>query len=167
MEPERARFLVCGATEEHSGGMRITANRGLAVFGGAIVVIALVIAALSSSWTVPERDPKSPEGVVQAYLAAVYDRDAKGALALMEPDTECRESDFNQVYTDRSSRVDLVQVTVNGDAADVQVRIEHANGDPLGGTWTEEQWFNLERNGDSWRVQGPAWPLYNCGGMVK
>lgn len=147
--------------------MSTSANRGLAVIGGAIVVIGIIVASLASSWTVAERDPKSPEGVVQSYLTAILDRDSKAALALLEGDTTCTIEQFDQNYVDREVTINLMDVDVNGEDATVQVSIEHSNGDPFGGTWNEEQFLRLVRSGDTWRITGSPWPVYNCEMVVK
>ena len=147
--------------------MSTSANRGLAVIGGAIVVIGIIVASLASSWTAPERDPKSPEGVVQAYLAAVLDHDSAAARALLEADTTCTIEQFDQSYVDRDVTINLVDVEVSGSDATVQVSIEHSNGDPFGGTWNEEQYLRLAKSGDSWRITGSPWPVYSCEMVVK
>jgi len=147
--------------------MSTSANRGLAVIGGAIVVIGIIVASLASSWTAPERDPKSPEGVVQAYLTAVLDHDSAAARGLLEADTKCTVEQFDQSYVDRDVTINLVDVEVSGSDATVQVSIEHSNGDPFGGTWNEEQYLRLVKSGDSWRLTGSPWPVYNCEMVVK
>ena len=147
--------------------MSMGVNSKIAVVVGAIVVVGVVIASLASSWTVSPRDPNSPEGVVQTYMQAVVDHDTEAALSLLEPGTKCTISNFQQTYYDRSSRVTLVDVNTTGDRATVHVRIEHSNGDPFGGTWDEEQYFQLLRTGEAWRILGTPWPVYSCGEMVK
>lgn len=147
--------------------MSTSANRGLAVIGGAIVVIGIIVASLASSWTVPERDPKSPEGVVQAYLAAVLEHDSAAALALLESQTACTVEQFDQSYVDRDVTINLVDVEQSGDDATVQVSIEHSNGDPFGGTWNEEQYLRLVKSDGAWRLSGSPWPVYNCEMVVK
>lgn len=139
----------------------------LAVIVGGIVLIGVVVASLASSWTVAQRDPKSPEGVIQAYLTAVFDHDPDAAFALLEADTACTVANFQQVYYDNSARVDLVDSSVSGDNADVHVRLEHGNGDPFDGRWTEEQYFQLVREAGGWRIHGMPWPVYQCGAAVK
>jgi hypothetical protein len=152
---------------EDSGDMRGSANRMLGVIVGAIVVIGIVVASVASSWEATPRDPKSPEGVVQAYFEAVVAHDAEATLAFLEPGTSCTVTNFQQTYFDTGSRVNLVDVKVTGNRADVHVRIEHGNGDPFGSTWNEDQYFQLVRAGDTWRLHGIPYPLYNCGEVLK
>ena len=147
--------------------MRTSANRMLAAIVAVLVVIGLVIASVSSSWQASPRDPKSPEGVLQTYLEAVAAHDAEAALAQLESDTKCTVANFQQMYYDNSSRVNLVDVSITGDQANVQVRIEHGDGDPFGSTWNEDQSFQLVRSGDSWRLHGMPYPVYNCGEVLK
>lgn len=147
--------------------MRTSTNRTLGFIVAAIVVVGIVFASVASSWTVSERDPKSPEGVVQAYMSAVMDHRIDAALALLEPGTQCTAENYQQAYVDASSRVDLVDVRTSGDSADVHVRIEHSNGDPFGGTWNEDQYLALIRVNGDWRIHGMPYPLYNCGPVVK
>ena len=147
--------------------MRINANRGLAIVVGVIAVAALIVVNLSSSWHVTRRDPNSPAGVVQQYLGAVFEHRGAAAVALLDGSNGCSAAGFDQVYSDPSSRVDLVETTLNGDHATVQVRIEHASGDPFGGTWSEQQFFELVKVGGSWRISGNPWPVWSCPGVVK
>ncbi len=145
--------------------MRTSSNRTLSYIVGAIVLVALIVVATVSTWSVQERDPKTPEGVVQAYMTAVMQHHIDQALALMEPESTCTAENFQQSYVDATSRVDLVSLSVAGDSADVHLRIEHGNGDPLGGTWNEDQYISLVRVDGNWRIHGTPYPLFTCGSV--
>ncbi len=147
--------------------MRSNANRHLAIVVGAIALAALVVVNLSSAWRVPQRDPNSPAGVVQRYVAAVFQHRGAAAVALLDGSNGCTAASFNQMYYDQVSRVDLVETSASGDRATVQVRIEHSSGDPFGGTWTEQQFFELVKVGSDWRITGNPWPAWSCPGVVK
>jgi len=165
--PTPADAVAQSVHVEDSGAMRLSANRMLALVVGVVVILGIVVASLASSWTVSKRDPASPEGVVQAYLSAIVAHDAVAARAQLETTTPCTTENFQQVYFDNASRVDLVDVSTTGDRSTVHVRIEHGNGDPFGGTWTEEQFFELIRTAGSWRITGMPYPVYNCGVVGK
>lgn len=147
--------------------MRTSANRGLGIVVAVIALVAIMVANLSSSWRAPQRDAKSPAGIVQQYLTAVFEHRGAAAVALLDGSNGCTAANFSQVYYDQSSRVDLVETTESGDRATVQVRIEHASGDPFGGTWTEGQFFELVKVNGDWRITGNPWPAWSCPGTVK
>jgi hypothetical protein len=147
--------------------MRISANRGLAIAVGVIALAAIIAVNLSSSWRVTQRDPHSPAGVVQQYVTAVFEHRGAAAAALLDGSNGCTAANFDQVYYDQSSRVDLVETTQSGERATVHARIEHAAGDPFGGTWTEQQFFELVKVGSDWRITGNPWPAWNCPAQVK
>lgn len=147
--------------------MRMTANRGLAIIVGALLVAVLIVANLASSRTAAPRDPNSPEGVVQAYLSAVLDRRGDDAVALLDPASGCTAADLDAAYYPQSVRADLVSSETEGTSATVRVRIEHTSSDPFGGSWTEDQMFRLTRSEGAWRIEGPIWPGYACAKPVK
>lgn len=147
--------------------MSSRANKGLAIAMGAIAIVLIVIAALTSSWRVPARDATAPDGVVQSYLNAVFERRSVDAAALLDPAMGCTARNFDLNYIDQSARVDLVEVTVRDTTAVVRVNIQHDNGDPFGGTWTEAQTFDLVRHGATWLITGNAWPVWSCDKVVK
>lgn len=147
--------------------MRTSANRVLAIVAAVVAIVAIVVAALTASWTVSDRDPASPEGVVQTYLTAVFDGRTADAAALLDPTGDCTADNLDTAYVQRSARVDLVETTLSGDTAQVKVRVEFSNDDPFGGSYGEDHTYRLLRVEGVWRITGVPWPLYGCGPVVK
>ena len=139
-------------------------NRVLAVVVGGIALVALVAAVLAATRSEPEFDPATPEGTVQGYLQAVFDEDEDEALSYLAADTACDRDDFRGVVTSESARVVLRGAEVDGEVATVEVEIAYTGGQGPFDTyeWSEEQTFELEREGDRWVLIGEPWPLYFC-----
>lgn len=146
----------------HTG--RVRPNRVLAIVVGGIALVALVAAVLAATRSEPEFDPATPEGTVQGYLQAVFDEDEDEALSYLAVDTACDRDDFRGVVTSESARVVLRGAEVDGDVATVEVEIAYTGGQGPFDTyeWSEDQTFELEREGDSWVLVGEPWPLYFC-----
>lgn len=146
----------------HTGGVR--PNRVLAIVVGCIALVAVVAAVLAVSRPEPEFDPATPEGTVQGYLRTIFDNDDDQALAYLEADTACDRDDFRGVVTSDSARVVLRGVEIDGAAATVEVEIAYTGGQGPFDTyeWSEDQSFELEREGDRWALIGEPWPLYFC-----
>lgn len=146
----------------HTG--RVRPNRVLAVVVGGIALVALVAAVLAATRSEPEFDPATPEGTVQGYLQAVFDEDEDEALSYLAADTACDRDDFRGVVTSESARVVLRGAEVDGEVATVEVEIAYTGGQGPFDTyeWSEEQTFELEREGDRWVLIGEPWPLYFC-----
>lgn len=146
----------------HTG--RVRPNRVLAVVVGGIALVALVAAVLAATRSEPEFDPVTPEGTVQGYLQAVFDEDEDEALSYLAADTACDRDDFRGVVTSESARVVLRGAEVDGEVATVEVEIAYTGGQGPFDTyeWSEEQTFELEREGDRWVLIGEPWPLYFC-----
>ena len=162
-----ARSLVPLLPPRDSEGMSSSANTRLSFVVGALLVIALIVAALSSTWSVQQRDPASPEGVVQTYLSAVLDRRSDDAAALLAKGSSCTAEHFDTAWIGQGARVDLVDSTITGDTAKVDVRVEFSSGDPFGGTYGEDHAYRLLRENGQWHINGIPWPLYGCGELVK
>lgn len=146
----------------HTG--RVRPNRVLAIVVGCIALVAMVAAVLAVTRPEPEFDPTTPEGTVQGYLRAVFDQDEDLALGYLEGNTECDRNDFGGVVTSDSARVVLRGTQVDGDEATVEVEIAYTGGQGPFDTyeWSEDQTFELEREGGRWVLVGEPWPLYFC-----
>jgi hypothetical protein len=146
----------------HTG--RVRPNRVLAIVVGSIALLALVAAVLAATRPEPEFDPATPEGTVQGYLRAVFEEDEDQALTYLAADTECDRNDFRGVIPSDSARVVLLSAAVDGDEATVTVEIFYAGGNDPFDTyeWSEEQAFELDREGDRWVLVDEPWPLYFC-----
>ena len=142
------------------------ANRVLGIVVAAISIVALIVV-LAVKEPPPQLDASSPEGTVQQYLQAITDRDFDAALKFLATDTKCKVEDFDRAYIQDSLRIALADVSTTGTSASVKVRIETANGDPFGGSYTDNQAFRLSKSDNDWKITGIPWPTYECGGMVK
>ncbi len=136
------------------------------VWGGALalLVVVAVVAALIGR---PEPLPgTSPEGVVQRYLQAVFDRDVDTAVATLTPElASCRVPLAAELeYPREGETARLLSSTVTGDTARVTVEISRSGGAPLepaGRNLRVE--FALRRDGERWRISAGPWPVPFCG----
>lgn len=140
-------------------------NRILAIALGCVAVLALVAWVVDANRRVPEYDPASPEGTVQAYLEAVLSGDADAAFAYLAEDTRCVAEDFRGALADDSLRVVLRDVEIEGERAEVAVEISFTGGGPFDAyEWSEHQRFFLVREENRWAIAEVPWPLFFCGG---
>lgn len=139
------------------------------VLGLVIVVIATIslIVVLATRQETTQLDSNSPEGAVQQYLQAVSDRDFNAALTYLSEDSKCTVEDFDRAYIQDSLRVGLSETAENEATAVVTVSIQSSNGDPFGGTYTEERNFRLVNSDTGWKITGIPWPTYECGVEYK
>lgn len=142
------------------------ANKVLGIVLAVIAVVALIVV-LSVKEPVAQLDKNSPEGVVQQYLGAVTDGDFNQAITYLASDSKCTVEDFDRAYIDDSVRIGLSETSANEATAVVTVSIQSSNGDPFGGTYSEERNFRLIKSADGWKITGIPWPTYECGGEYK
>lgn len=109
----------------------------------------------------------TPEGVVQRYLTAVFDRDGTTAVGFLEPGTTCTPEAVERTWVAENSSVQLVDAVIDGDSAKVRISVTYDNGDLFGTAPREQHSYRLVRSEGSWRIQGIPWPLYDCGVTVK
>ena len=133
---------------------------GLVVFALAIISVIVVLA---SRQPTTQLDEGSPEAAVQQYLQAVSERKFDEALEYLSEDTKCTVEDFDRAYIQDSLRIGLSESSGNQTTAVVTVSIQSSNGDPFGGTYTEERNFRLVNADGEWRITGTPWPNYECG----
>lgn len=131
-----------------------------------IAVIAVVVGIFTATQSPSNLDPKSPEGVVQQYMTAVFEHRSDDAAKYFDAAGECSADDLDRYGTPQDARVDLADANVSGDTARVTVHIEYNSGDPFGGGWSEDKTIRLVKSGDEWRITGIPWPLYDCGVMA-
>jgi hypothetical protein len=140
-------------------------NRVLAVFVGAVVVLAVVAGLVVANRTTPALDPHTPEGVVQEYLKAMIAGDYPAAAELLSPSSDCQVSDLAAAYAPGSARVVLDHTAVDGDHAVVTVDVTEDSGDgpfgPSGYSHTER--ITVQREGGEWKITGSPWLLSSCG----
>lgn len=133
----------------------------IALFGLIAVAALLFVAARGEN---ANFEVGSPEATVQSYLKAMVDRDNDLALSFFESNTECDSSDIDRQYFSPDLTVDLMESTINGDRAQVKIRIRYSNDDLFGG-WSEDHTIALIKSGSDWKIAGTPWPLYECDGV--
>lgn len=138
------------------------ANRVLGFVVAAIAIVALIVV-LASRQSTTQLDQGTPEAAVQQYLQAVSDRNFDQALEFLSEDSKCTVEDFDRAYIQESLRIGLTETSTNQETAVVTVSIQSSNGDPFGGTYTEERNFRLVNSDGEWKITGTPWPNYECG----
>ena len=141
-----------------------TTNRILGVIVAVILLVAAIAVAVGSR-PVAKIDPSKAEGVVQAYLTAVLERNFDEAARYFAADSPCKAEFFTQTWIPESAQVSLVNVSTSGSATTVTVTAEIPSGDPFGGSYQEQHSFRLTPSGETWALVGSPWPLYDCGVM--
>jgi hypothetical protein len=144
-----------------------TEERSRTILLIAMVVIALiaVLAAVLSGREVETLDSGSPEGVVQEYLQAVLDGDEVTAHGFLSAEfaQKCSLDEFGRFgFVEDNVRVVLREVSLDGEAARVEVSITESGGLGDGG-WTDDVTFRLERSGETWVITRAPWPYGDCG----
>lgn len=142
------------------------ANRVLGIVVATIAIVALIVV-LAVKEPTAELDQGSPEGVVQQYLGSAIDKDFSQAMEYLASDSKCTIEDFDRAYIQDSVRISLSDTTSTATSAKVSVTIETSNGDPFGGTYGENQTFQLVKEDSGWKIAGIPWPTYECGGEYK
>lgn len=128
---------------------------------GALVLVALAVVFTRGA---PEPlDPSTPEGVVQAYSAAVIDGDEDSAAAFLtaEASVDCSTVEHGPL---NNLRVVLVSTTVRTNSADVVVSLvtSYDNG-PFGASEYEvESAFDLVVVDGAWLIKNAPWELTVC-----
>lgn len=137
-------------------------SRVLAIVVGVIVLLIVLVGVLAANRSVTDHDLTTPEGVVQAYVAAVVDGDHQAAADLLSEDSRCDVDDLDGAYVPELDRVVLLDTEVDADRARVYVETVAAEG-PFGAfDYSERHTFLLERSGTYWRITARPWPLYEC-----
>ena len=139
-------------------------NRVLVVVLAAVAVLAVVAAVLAATREPKQYDRGTPEGVVQAYVAAMLDDDVDRAAEQLSQDSPCTAADLDRAMFDREVTVELRDSRTDGDAASVDVDVLSGSGDLFGAAkWTDRHTFRLVREDDGWRITGIPWPVFECG----
>lgn len=127
----------------------------------ALVVIALTVVLFRGAPAA--LSPDTPEGVAQAYSAAVIDGDIAAAEALLTPALQenCESVDNGIV---RGIRLTLVSTKLAGDTARVRVSVVTTdNGGLIGGMdYAQDDMFVLVKAQGSWAVETAPWQLTVC-----
>jgi len=140
-------------------------NRVLAVFVGAVVLLAVLAGVMVANRATPALDPHTPEGVVQGYLKAVIAGDYPAAAELLSPSSGCDVSDLAAAYAPGSARIVLDRTAVDGDHAVVTVDVTEGSEDgPFGSSGSSHtERITVQREGGVWKITGSPWLLSSCG----
>jgi hypothetical protein len=106
-------------------------------------------------------DPSSPEGTAQIYVQAILDGDQSTVRDLLLEDG-CDVGP--RYFGNQTVRARLIDSSVDGDTAVVDIDLIFGGGDPLfGGYGYEERaQIELELTDDGWRVDPDSWPYFPC-----
>jgi len=138
-------------------------NRVLAVFVGAVVLLAALAGVVVANRATPALDPNTPEGVVQEYLQAVIDGNYPAAAAVLSPSSGCDASGVAGAYAPESAQIVLDHTAVEGDHAVVTVEVTEGSGDELfGSSWSHMERITLQHEGGVWKITGSPWLLSAC-----
>ena len=146
-----------------------TQNRTLIVILSVIAALVLIALLLVFTRGTPETlNPSTPEGVVQAYSAAVIDGDENAAAEFLTADAVARCGTAERAPTN-DLRVVLVSTTVRTDSADVLVSLvtSYAEG-PFGASEDEFQDnFDLVKVDGVWLIGTAPWQLSICPNPIE
>jgi len=142
-------------------------NRVLAIFVGAVVLLAVLTGVVVANRATPDLNPGTPEGVVQEYLKAVFAGDYPAAAGLLSPSSGCHASDLAAGYVPESARIVLDHTAVNGDHAVVTVNVtEGTGGGPFdSGGYSHTERITVQRESGVWKITGSPWLLSPCASM--
>ena len=150
--------MLGGMNDTKSGPDRVLLIGAIVV--GLIVVVAALVALTRSE---PEAlDPNSPEGTAQRYVQAVLDGDNATIEELLFEEEDCDVGP--RYFGEQTVRARLVDSSVSGSSATVEVELIFSGGDPLfGGYGYEERaQIQLEMADGSWLVDPDSWPYFYC-----
>ena len=155
------------ATDEARSGQRRRERSTMLLWVlGALVAVAVVVGAVVGGLRGPAAlDRDSPEGAVQGYLDAVLDRDYAEAVAYLSEQTaeRCPASAFRETWVPDDLAAHLEGVQVEGDRAEVRVRLRAAaDPPPFDAGFESTEAFTLVEEDGVWRLTGEPWPLYSC-----
>ncbi len=142
-------------------------NTALIVIG-VVVAVLVVVAVVFAVQPPPTFEPGTPEATAQGYFQAINDGDEDLAETFMTDDL-VKDCDGHYWYyeTDTNNRVVITDTAIDGDTAklDVQITVSYGDGPFGGGSYTEDETVTMERQGDTWLISEPAWPMdrYACG----
>jgi hypothetical protein len=125
---------------------------------GVITVVVLVVIGLNRE---PEElDPDTPEGTVQAYIAALTSGEFDAAASNWS-DRGCVPESLEPTGGAPDIAATLVRVERGDDQATVVIGIIDNTADPVNGIYEYQEWFNLAREDGSWKILQPSWPYYD------
>ncbi len=134
----------------------------IALISGIALVVVIALIAVFARSAPTQYDADTPEGVVQRYSQAVVDGDYDAAVGYLVP--ERADSCVNRRIEVVDVRVTLLDTTVRGDLATVEVGIAASyGGGPFGSsTYEYEDQFLLQEVEGEWLVVEAPWELAVC-----
>lgn len=151
----------------HNWGMKILPTAGnrtpLILLGITVLLVVLALVLVLTRAGGATVDPRSPEGVVQSYVASLLAGDHEQAAALLtaQATSDC-PTGANPGQAD--VRVALLSTKLTGSGAQVLVSITETRvRGPFGlGESGYEDSFALVKRQDSWAIDAAPWPLLAC-----
>ena len=119
-------------SDADAAGVHPSANRILAIFVAALLLVVVLVTVFSSRSATLELSPTTPAGTVQSYLRAVFASNNDQAAKFFAPESGCDAHNLDRAYLRDTTRVDLVRTELDGNQAQVWVIVEIASGSP----WT-------------------------------
>ncbi|MFA5918522.1 MAG: hypothetical protein WC800_03160 [Candidatus Nanopelagicaceae bacterium] len=147
--------------------MKKSPNGLLAVVFALLVGAVVLVTLFTSGGASKKLDPSTPEGTVQSYLSAVLKGNYEKAAQFISSESSCDVQDLDRVYTVDTARVDLVKTEIDGEHAQVWVKVDYPSGAPFDAVRVEDHTFRLVHVNDHWLLTGIPWPLYDCGVITK
>lgn len=145
---------------------KATNRTPLILLGITVLLVALAIVLVLTRGTSATVDPRSPEGVVQDYLALLLaGEDQQAAVLLTAHASKDCPGGAGDARPDL--RVALLSTKLTGSGATVLVSITETGGrGPFGlGESGYEDSFALVQRQDSWAIDAAPWPLLACTGQ--
>lgn len=139
-------------------------ERLLVVIVAGIVVLAAIAGVVAALRPVGDFEPGTPEATVQDYIQAVMDGDTESAAGLFASGSSCDADDIDRDRTDQPARVGLRSTDVEDGTAQVEVEIVFSSaGGPFDTyEYSQEETFELVREGDRWLITDEPWPMFFC-----
>lgn len=136
------------------------------ILGVAVLFVAIVVVALSNK---PEQkfDSNTPQGVVQAYVGAIFDGDYNTAASYFSPNGVCKIEDLDRAEFQEKPRIYLVETKIDNNEAQVKISVETSTGNLLDNSGNEYHTMRLENSSIGWKLTGIPWPLFDCGVIKK
>ena len=142
-------------------------NRLLAyILAVAVLIVAIVVVAVSNK-SEQKFDSNTPQGVVQAYVGAIFDGDYNTAASYLSPNGVCKVEDIDRANFQEKPRIYLVETTIDNNDARVKISVETSSGNLLDNGASEYHIIRLDYSSIGWKLIGIPWPLYDCGVIKK
>jgi len=142
-------------------------NRILTFVLAAVLLTTAIVVVVINKSTEKTYDAKTPQGVVQNYLAAIYAGDTMKAASYISSSSFCTVQDLDQMGVQTKPRVLFENAALSGNTAQVKINVELDQGNPMGTVVNESHTLRLVRFGTSWQLTGIPWPLFDCGVIKK